>query len=53
MKINLVVIRRNFPQGKEFFNGYMTFCLKDILSKRHFVEYDISSKFRRKVSKFV
>ena len=39
-------------------NGSMTFRLnpfrlKDISSKRHFVEYDISSKFRLKVSKFV
>ena len=27
--------------------------IHDISSKRHFVEYDILSKFRRKVSKFV
>ena len=38
--------------------GSMTFCLnpfrlKGISSNRHFVEYDISSKFRRDVSKFV
>ena len=29
------------------------FRLKDISSKRHFIQYDILSKFRRKVSKFV
>ena len=37
--------------------GSMTFCLNlfrlmDISSKRHFAEYDILSKFPRKVSKF-
>ena len=63
MKINLVVIRWNFQQGKEFFNESMTFRLnlfrlnlfrlKDISSNRHFVEYDNSYIFRRKVSKFV
>ena len=30
-----------------------SFRLKDISSKRHFVEYDIASKFCLKVSKFV
>ena len=52
--INIITITHK----RALIKGSMTFRLnpfrlKDISSKRHFVEYDISSKFRLKVFKFV